>query len=268
MNRLSSLTRQMCTGGVKTLVPFLTAGYPDRETFAQLTAAVAASGCRIMEIGVPFSDPVADGPVIQASSQRALAQGVTLTEALKMAGSAHQDHGLEIILMGYLNPILSFGPEKFADACRQEQVGGIIVPDLPPEEAAGLRELLAERDVVLIDLVAPTTTEQRLAAIAEQAAGFLYLVSVTGVTGAGLTDHGDLSGYLDNVARACDLPRYVGFGVSSPGQAAEICRHADGVIIGSELIRLVEKAGGGTEAAAVVQNFLNDVNRALAAVKG
>lgn len=264
MSRLEDLTRALRDEGSKALVPFLTAGYPDRETFAELVGAVARSGCRILEIGVPFSDPVADGPVIQASSQQALAQGVTLSESLSLAGRAHRDHGLEIVLMGYLNPILSLGAEKFVRACGQEKVAGIIVPDLPPEEATGLRELLSAAGVTLIDLVAPTTTPQRLEEIARRAAGFLYLVSVTGVTGTGAAVQNNLDAYLTKVARVSDLPRYVGFGVSSAEQAAAICRQADGVIIGSALIRLVADAPSPQEAVALLENFLKNVNRALA----
>lgn len=268
MSRLTDLTRQLRREGARTVVPFLTAGYPDRETFARLTGAVAAAGCRIMEIGVPFSDPVADGPVIQAASQQALAGGMTLFEALTLAGAAHRDHGLEVVLMGYLNPVLSLGAERFAAACAREEVAGVIVPDLPPEEAGGLRDLLADRDVALIDLVAPTTTPQRLEHIAGRAAGFLYLVSVTGVTGAATSGGHELDAYLDRVAASCDLPRYVGFGVSGPEQAAHICRHADGVIIGSALLRLVGEAPSADRAVSDLQEFLSNINRAVGLVEG
>lgn len=263
MNRLERLTRSRRTDGLKTLVPFLTAGYPDRQTFQQLVAAVARSGCRILEIGIPFSDPVADGPVIQASSQKALAEGVNLAEVLDLAGMARNDHGLEVVLMGYLNPILYFGPETFASACGKQGVAGVIVPDLPPEESGGLRSLLGQQDVTLVDLVAPTTTDQRLKTIAAQAAGFLYLVSVTGVTGSGLETGSDLSSYLARVASFSDVPRYVGFGVSNPEQAAGICQQADGVIIGSELIRIIDRAGNPEQAAAHLEDFLNAVNGTL-----
>lgn len=266
MTRLDTITRQMRRDGQKALVPFLTAGYPDRRVFEKLVEGVAKSGCRLMEIGVPFSDPVADGPVIQASSQQALKEGITLEESLSLAGRAHQEHGLEVILMGYLNPILHLGSDVFAAACHREKVAGVIVPDLPAEEAAGLRSLLAENDVTLIDLVAPTTTDERLQTIGATAAGFLYLVSVTGVTGSGLSAGTNLSAYLERVASKTDTPGYVGFGVASAAQAAEICRHADGVIIGSELIRRVEVAPDGDRAASDLENFLTEVNRALAQV--
>jgi len=221
-----------------------------------------------MEIGVPFSDPVADGPVIQASSQKALAQGVTLNEALEMAGTAHREHGLEIVLMGYLNPILHLGAQEFTSACQREKVAGVIVPDLPPEESAGLRAMLAENDVSLIDLVAPTTSQTRLEAIAPQAAGFLYLVSVTGVTGSSLSGPGKLTDYLQRVQEASDLPGYVGFGVSTATQAVEICTQADGVVMGSALIRLIEEAATHDEAVTAFSKLLNDISGALARMKG
>ena len=264
MMALTKLTTELRSAGQKALVPFLTAGYPHRETFAELLGAVARSGCRLLEIGVPFSDPTADGPVIQASSQQALEQGVTLAAALEMAGQARHEHGLLPILMGYLNPLLSFGLDNFAEACARQGVAGCIVPDLPPEESAELRELLTERDVALVDLVAPTTPAARLRDIGGRARGFLYLVAVTGVTGAETGPGHDLESYLDRVGQACALPRYVGFGVSTPDQAATICRHADGVIIGSQLIRIIS-AAHRSSAPARVEEFLTRVNQALAA---
>jgi tryptophan synthase alpha chain len=266
MTALERLTRQLRDEGTKVLVPFLTAGYPDAATFAALTGAIARSGCRLMEIGIPFSDPVADGPVIQAASQRALEQGVTLDKVLAMAGQAHREHGLSVVLMGYLNPILRSDAAVFAAACAQQGVVGVIVPDLPPEEAGALRHLLLDQGVSLVDLAAPTTSPHRLATIAEQAAGFLYLVSVTGVTGAGISAPQDLADYLERVARHSSLPRYVGFGVNGAEQAARICRQADGVIIGSELIRIIDRAAGPDQAVADLEAFLTEVNRALGAV--
>ena len=194
----------MRAAGRPALVPFLTAGYPDADTSLRLIEAAAEAGCRIVEIGVPFSDPVADGPVIQQASQRALAGGMTLAGALDLAAEAVRRFDLAVVLMGYLNPILGYGPERFAAACRQAGVSGVIVPDLPLEEAAGLRRLLAEHEVCLVELVAPTSGEDRLAAYGRTATGFLYLVSTTGVTGAGTGQ--DISSYVERVRRHTDLP--------------------------------------------------------------
>jgi tryptophan synthase alpha chain len=267
MMPLESLTVHLKESGQKALVPFLTAGYPDKETFDRLLGAVAASGCRILEIGVPFSDPTADGPVIQAASQRALQEGVTLSDALAMAGRAHRDHGLLPVLMGYLNPILNHGFAAFAADCARNGVAGCIVPDLPPEEADVLRIPLADQGVALVDLVAPTSPPHRLAMIGSRARGFLYLVAVTGVTGSDSGQGQDLTAYIHRVGGACDLPRYVGFGVNTPEQAVTICRDADGVIIGSQLIRIISEAVDPESAVHLVQQFLTEVNRALSTRK-
>ena len=164
MTTLTRTTARLRAEGRTAVVPFLTAGYPDTATFRRLLAATAEAGAPIVEIGVPFSDPVADGPAIQAASQVALAQGMTLGGALAEAGHAARDHGLQPVLMGYLNPLLAYGPERFAAACAEQGVAGVIVPDLPLEEAGGLRPLLKEHDVSLVELVAPTSGPQRLAA--------------------------------------------------------------------------------------------------------
>lgn len=246
--------------GRKTLVPFLTGGYPDAATFAALLGEAAAAGCPLVEIGIPFSDPVADGPVIQDASRQALASGVTLKGVLAMAAAARRDHGLDVILMGYLNPILRFGGERFASACGEAGVVGVIVPDLPKEEAAALDAALAACGVALIDLVAPTTDADRLEAFGRESAGFLYLVSSTGVTGK--RSGGDLAGYVLRVRAACRQPLFVGFGIDSPQAAREVCRHADGVIIGSALLRIISEAPAG-QAVSRAGAFLRSVNDAL-----
>ncbi len=261
--RLDDFARERRATGGKLLVPFLTAGYPDREGFSLLLEAVAASGCKVLEIGMPFSDPVADGPVIQAASQQVLAAGVTMPGVLEMAAEARDRHGLQVVLMGYLNPVLKFGPEKFAVACADAGVSGLIVPDLPHEEAGPLRDLMATHGVALIELLAPTTDKQRMASLGEAARGFLYLVSTTGVTGASGPD--DLTDYITRVRAVCDQPLCVGFGISDPDTAARVCRLADGVVIGSALLRRVAGAPDPVSAAAEVRDYLTAVRAAIAA---
>ena len=243
MTRLAELTGRLRTEGRKPVVPFLTAGYPDSETFDAVMGAAAAAGCPLVEIGIPFSDPVADGPVIQAASQKALAAGMSLEGTLEMAGRTARDHGLAVVLMGYLNPLLKMGPENFARACADQAVAGVIVPDLPLEEARGLRDILLAHGVELVDLVAPTTGDDRLTAHAEAAGGFLYLVSTTGVTGSGPAADDGLEAYVARVRRANPLPLYVGFGISEPAHAARVAACADGAVVGSALIRLIDEAG-------------------------
>jgi len=262
--KLDTFTAGRRAGGGKLLVPFLTAGYPDREGFSLLLQAVADAGCGILEIGMPFSDPVADGPVIQAASQQALAGGVTLPRVLEMAAEARDRHGLLVVLMGYLNPILHFGPEKFAAACGEAGVAGLIVPDLPHEESGPLRDLMAGHGTALIELLAPTTDRDRMVSIGRVARGFLYLVSTTGVTGSGGPD-ADVADYLARVREACGQPACVGFGISDAATAARVCRHADGVVIGSALLRLVAAAPDGASAAAAVREFLMQARTAIGA---
>jgi tryptophan synthase alpha chain len=267
MNRLTELTRSLRDRGGKPLVPFLTAGWPDRPTFDALVGAVAAAGCRVLEIGVPFSDPVADGPVIQAASQEALAQGVNLASSLEMAAAARRDHGLEVVLMGYLNPVLHLGPAAFAQACADAGVAGVIVPDLPLEEDLGLRGVLDRAGVDLVSLVAPTTDARRLARHAAAAAGFLYLVSTTGVTGRGAGQDDQLEAYVARVRAACDLPLYVGFGIGRPDQAARVAAAADGAIVGSALLRVIGAHRGGDPAAAAL-DYLTEMTAAMQTAKG
>ncbi|HPF70570.1 MAG TPA: tryptophan synthase subunit alpha [Candidatus Krumholzibacteria bacterium] len=262
---LSRLCADLRAAGTPAVVPFLTAGYPDAATTRLLLGEVAAAGCRIVEIGVPFSDPVADGPAIQLASRQALDGGMTLAGSIALAGEAARDHGLAPVLMGYLNPILSFGAERFAAACADAGVAGVIVPDLPLEEAAGLRALLLEKGISLVDLVAPTSGDRRLEAYGREATGFLYLVSTTGVTGAGVGR--DIAGYVARARARCALPLFVGFGIADAASAARVARAADGVIIGSALQRVVAAAPDGPAAAAAVRAFLAEVTAAVAACR-
>jgi len=264
--RLTRLTSRLRDAGIKPLVPFLTAGYPDEATFDAILAAAAAAGCPMVEIGIPFSDPVADGPVIQAASQHVLAQGMTLARTLALAAAAKRDHGLAVVLMGYLNPILKMGPERFSRACGTARIAGVIIPDLPPEEAAGLRALLARNGTDLVDLVAPTTDPARMARNVTGAGGFLYLVATTGVTGTGTVAADTLAGYVDRVRAATDIPLYVGFGIATADQAAAVAAVADGAIVGSALIRTITAAGAGAVDAAA--SFLVAMVKAMPPVKG
>lgn len=268
MTRLGTITAQLREQGVRPLVPFLTAGYPDEKTFLALMGAFARAGCTVVEIGIPFSDPVADGPIIQASSQRALENGMTLKKTIELAADAHKEHGLSVVLMGYLNPILHLEPEVFADACRDANVAGVIVPDLPLEESGGLRALLLEAGVDLIDLVAPTTDDDRLEHHTHAAGGFMYLVSTTGVTGSGVDAGDDLESYVARVRRANPLPLYVGFGISTPADAARVAACADGAVVGSALIKIIEKTGGTEEAVTLTEEYLTRMIAAMNPKKG
>jgi tryptophan synthase alpha chain len=252
--------------GRKALVAFLTAGYPDEETFCDLVRAADRAGCDVIEVGIPFSDPIADGPAIQASSGVALREGMSLGRALELSGSLSPDIESRLVVMSYINPILRFGLDRFVATAASAGVTGTILPDVPVEESNGIRDVVRAGGMDYVDLLAPTSGSDRIELIGALASGFLYLVSVTGVTGAREALPADISDFVARVRGATDIPLYVGFGVSTGEQAAAVAKSADGVIIGSRLIRLIEEADGGPGAVEKVETFLSGVREALDAV--
>ncbi|MBU0755979.1 MAG: tryptophan synthase subunit alpha [Planctomycetes bacterium] len=263
MTDLCEQTRSIRDRGRKGLAPFFTAGYPDENTFLQLIEAASRAGSDVIEIGIPFSDPIADGPLIQASSQEALARGMTLDRVLALTGKTAARTSAALILMGYFNPVLQMGPASFANQACAAGAGGAIIPDLPLEEAGEVRETFRKEGLTLVDLVAPNSGEERIARIARTARGFLYLVSVTGVTGVRKNLSHDLGDFVGRVRAHSDLPLYVGFGVSDAEMAANTVKHADGVIIGSALVRIIRSAKSPPEAVTRVEQFLNTIRTAI-----
>lgn len=261
-------TAELRDAGRKTLVPYLTAGYPDRPTFRRLLAATARAGCSIVEVGVPFSDPVADGPVIQASGAAALRVGAHIDHAIEDSASHASATGSEVILMSYINPILRMGWETFTARAAASGLAGVILPDVPFEESAPARRSLGDRGLELLDLVAPTSGAEREETIAASARGFLYLVSLTGVTGSALDVDGALRDFVLRVKARTGTPCYVGFGVAEPAQAAALGSIADGVIVGSALLRRIAAAGGADAAVAEAERYLDQMNAALAGDNG
>ncbi|MEL7562244.1 tryptophan synthase subunit alpha [Dehalogenimonas sp. 4OHTPN] len=229
-------------GGRKALIGYLTVGYPDIETTLKAAVVLERAGCDIIELGVPFSDPIGDGPVIQAASFRALQNGVTAAYCIETAAELRR-RGLNVplVFMGYYNPILSYGIELFCRDSAAAGVSGLIVPDLPPDESGDLDAAALKHGIDLIYLLAPTSTAARIAQVAEKARGFIYLTSVAGVTGARDDVPKYLPDFVEKVRQQASLPLAVGFGVSAAGQAAAISRYADGVIIGSKLLKLIEE---------------------------
>jgi tryptophan synthase alpha chain len=229
-------------GGRKAFIGYLTVGYPHIETTLKAAVVLERAGCDIIELGVPFSDPIGDGPVIQAASFRALQNGVTPAVCIETAAELRR-LGLNapLVFMGYYNPVLSYGIEHFCRDSAAAGVSGLIVPDLPPDESGDLDAAAVKQGMDLIYLLAPTSTAARVALIAEKARGFIYLTSVAGVTGArdGVPEY--LPDFVAKVRRQVSLPLAVGFGVSTAEQAAAIGCYADGVIIGSKLLRLIEE---------------------------
>ena len=238
--------------GRAALMPYLMGGFPDLERSVAIGEACADAGADLVELGVPFSDPLADGPVIHAAGTRALAAGATLHGILQVA--ARLSERLPVVLMCYANLVLARGPERFADELAGRGISGLIVPDLPLEEAGAVRAALDDAGLALVPLIAPTTPDERLAAIGARARGFVYTVSVTGTTGERRDLAGGLAGMIERVKAHSSVPVALGFGIGTPEAAARAAdAGADGVIVGSRLVRAATEAvdTGGDPAAAV-----------------
>jgi tryptophan synthase alpha chain len=232
----------------KALVAFITAGDPDLESLPTIIAALEEAAVDVIEVGIPFSDPIADGPTIQASSQRALERGVTIAAIL--TALADVDCRVPIVLMGYMNPILRSGLERFASAAAAAGVSGTIVSDLTPEEAGPWIDASRAAGLDNVFLVAPTSTDRRLDAVCAASSGFVYAVSRTGVTGAKADVPADVGNLVSRVRRRTALPVCVGFGISSPEQVREVCKFADGAVVGSWLVSRIAESwdrGSGRE---------------------
>lgn len=255
MTRISYRLEELRNRGEKALVTFITAGDPDLKTTEELIAVLDRSGADIIELGVPFSDPMADGPTIQLASERALAAGTTLPGILKMVSSVRQMSQIPLLLMGYFNPVLQYGLEQFAIDAAAAGVDGLLIVDLPPEESDDLQRILTMHGIDLIYLLTPTSDESRIRLVRKRGSGFLYYVSVTGVTGARTEISGSVAGAVDRIKGLTDLPLVVGFGVSTPEQAGQIALHADGVVVGSALVKLFEQFKG----AALVEQLSRQV---------
>lgn len=266
--KLSRVTNELRASGDKALVAFLTAGFPDEDTFRGLVRAADAAGCNLIEIGIPFSDPIADGPLIQESSLRALRQGMSLSRALDLIAEVSQEIAAPILVMSYYNPVLRMGDEAFASRAASSGVVGAIIPDVPFEESGNLRPVLRSHDLALIDLIAPTSGVKRIADITRHAEGFLYLVSVTGVTGVRAPRESDIGALAAQVKTMTRLPLYAGFGISDSQTARAVADCCDGVIIGSALIRKIKQAASTGEAVERVHRFLVDIKSAMSADTG
>jgi tryptophan synthase alpha chain len=224
----------------KALIPYITVGYPDLDTTKKAALLLARVGADVIELGVPFSDPMADGTTIQESSFRALQNGVTIKTCLDTAKILRKETEVPLVFMTYFNPVLKYGIDKFCLDCQKTGVDGLIVPDLPPEEGYPLERATLEHALDLIYLLAPTSTSERIKLVAKKTRGFIYLVSVTGVTGARNNLPATLETFINRVRKIAKQPLCVGFGISSPDQASQISKTADGIIIGSKLIQLMK----------------------------
>jgi len=263
MSRISATFDSLRNQGRKALIPFITAGDPDPGLAVPLMHALAKAGADAIELGVPFSDPMADGPVIQRSSERALRHGVSLRDVLGFVAEFRKsDRKTPVVLFGYANPIESLGVERFADAAKAADADGVLVVDYPPEEAQQLVKTLDARSLDTIFLLSPTTTDERLRQIAELGRGYLYYVSLRGVTGASNIDFSDVAARVRRVREFTRLPVGVGFGIRDVASAKAIAALSDAVIIGSALIQVIEKAPRDKVTAEVIR-FLAPIREAL-----
>jgi len=240
-------------------IPYITVGYPSIEATLKVVPILANSGSDLVELGIPFSDPVADGVTIQKSSFHALQNGVTPKVCLEVAQELNQRVKVPLVFMSYFNPIFNYGLEKFCDACANSGIDGLIIPDLSLEEGCELEVITQNHGMDLIYLLTPTSTEERIQLIAEKSRGFIYLVSVTGVTGARDNLPLDLEAFVTKVRRMTDKPLCLGFGISTPQQARRIQRIVNGVIVGSRIIQLM----GEDKSLSLVQDFTRQMREAL-----
>ena len=247
MSRIRETFADLKRSGRGGFIPFITAGYPDLATTELLLIELAAAGADIIELGVPFSDPVADGEVIQRASERALRNGVTLGDALTCVAHAKQHIDVPIVLFSYFNPLLKFGEDRLANDAKQAGVNAVLVTDLIPEEAEAWTETLIQHDLDPIFLVAPTTSDERLARIAQRARGFIYAVSRAGVTGARDEMTRDAETLMKRVRSVTDLPVAVGFGISTAEQVREVWSFADAAVVGSAIVSEIEKLSGSPD---------------------
>jgi len=263
MSRLAERFALLRARGEKALIPFVTAGDPDLATTEAIVPALALAGADAIELGVPFSDPMAEGPTIQRSSERALKSGASLRKVLQLVGVLRTKIDIPIVLMGYANNLLAMGEEEFAAAAGDVGVDGLIAVDLPPEEGEGLHAALRARGVDPILLAAPTTRPERLEMLAKRTAGFLYFVSLTGTTGARQEISETLEREVRAVRAVSDVPVCVGFGVSTPEQAAHVASFADGVVVGSAIVDRIERAGSPDAAVEAAAAFVAELKRPL-----
>ena len=263
-NRIERRFKELAGQGRAALIPFITAGDPQADWTVDIMHALVGAGADILEIGVPFSDPTADGPVIQQASERAIASGVSLTRVLGMVRDFRVDDAhTPVVLMGYLNPIERYGYAAFARDAAGAGVDGILLVDSPPEEMRVLRTDLDEHGVCPVCLVAPTTTESRMEAISRQAAGYLYYVSFKGITGANRLDADTLAEPLAQLRSHSDLPIAVGFGIKDAASAAAVAGVADGVVIGSALVSALAGQSSSEAACDEARAFLAPVRAAM-----
>ena len=263
MSRIQGRFAALAKAKRKALIPYITAGDPNPSLTVPLLRALVEAGADIIELGVPFSDPMADGPVVQRSGERALKHGVGLADVLGMVAEFRRtDNATPIVLMGYANPIEAMGIREFLQRAKAAGIDGVIVVDYPPEDCAEFAEFAKEHDIDPIFLLAPTSTDKRIHEVARRGSGYLYYVSLRGVTGASHLDLSDVAARIPRIRAATKLPIGVGFGIRDAESARRVAQTADAVIIGSRIIQEIE-AGSADQAVSRVKAFLKPIREAL-----
>jgi tryptophan synthase alpha chain len=247
LSRIGETFARLRAEGRRGFIPFVTAGDPDLATTRALVVELARAGADLIELGVPFSDPMADGVVIQRASERALRGGVSVADVLALVRDARRETDVPVVLFSYFNPLLQFGLDRLCEGARRAGVDGVLVTDLVPEEAGEFSDALARRGLDMIFLAAPTSTDARLSMIAARASGFIYAVSRAGVTGARAAVSAEAEKLVVRVRAVSELPVAVGFGISTPEQVAEVWRYADAAVVGSALVAEIEKKSGARD---------------------
>jgi len=256
-SRISRKFSEVLGRGGKAFIPYIMTGHPDLRRTRELVTMLEDSGADIIELGVPFSDPLADGPAIQKAAQVALEQGTTLKKTIEFVSDIRKTTKIPVILMTYYNPVFKYGEEKFCLDASSAGVDGTIIPDLPPDEAGNLMALSRKKGIDNIFLIAPTSTPERVRRVARASRGFIYYVSITGITGAHLSMDARIESHIADIRKECSTPVAVGFGISTPDEASAVARFADGVIVGSAIVK---KAGSPDTD---IKNYLDSLRRAI-----
>ena len=266
-SKLNRTFAQLRQSGEKALIIYVMAGDPSLQETEQLVVELEQAGADIIELGVPFSDPIADGPVIQQAAERALRSGTSLRTILPMVTSLRVRTQIPLVLMAYYNSIHAFGPERFCREAAQAGVDGLIMPDMPPDEAGPLKGPAAAAGLPLIFLLAPTSTAERRTFVARQSQGFVYYVSLTGITGAKLLSMADVGKNVEKIRKVTHVPVAVGFGVATPEDAAKVAAIADGVIVGSAIVKLIAAHQQKPEMVKHVGEFVRSLKNAMRAAQ-
>jgi tryptophan synthase alpha chain len=245
ISRIEKIFRELKKRGKKAFIPYVMAGDPSLENTKEIVLMFEECGADIVELGVPFTDPLADGPVIQRAAERALERGVTLRRVISTVRDLRKRTQIPIVLMTYFNPVFKYGEEKFVKDAKDAGVDGVIIPDLPPDEAGDFMRASRKASLDTIFLLAPTSTQDRIKKVTKASRGFIYYVSITGITGSRLFLDGSLKVLLSEIRRHTDKPIAVGFGVSTPEEASVVSKGSDGVIVGSAIVKRLNESNGG-----------------------